>query len=507
MAHAKLKFDGREINIGAGVTTLGRASDNAVSFVADSNVSRYHADIEERGGAFWLTELGSSNGTTVNGERVEAEKLLNDGDVVLLGGSSQVEFSIEKEFAEKDEEQSAADGAASSGAASVDTDAEIAEDTPASSKLPLILGLMGVVCGLAIICVVGVFLFSYFSKSSKCEATAKIVKPDNQDTINKPTEIEAEAENADCVRRAIFLINGVEFADTDEQPYKVTLDPKNFPELANGGVQSIQIVLEDADGSKIVQPDDFALALETSAVATPSPTPEEVAENPTPNPKTVSGKKITLSETQDAAKKIVSQFSSSNVKYNYKTSDPQFLEEVQKKTAEMVSEGYFARAQKYKDVINVAFVQNEGLDAPLGYLLAMSRSQFNPQKQNGGVGLWQMNPDFAAANSYTQLCGTQTLADASQECAAKAAALYLKSLVTTVFEGDVVYEVAAFGMTTQEANIWKASLPADRSDFWNVIKNSKQRDAVAGFFAAGIVAENPQKFGLKNDRPISQLYP
>ena len=109
-------------------------------------------------------------------------------------------------------------------------------------------------------------------------------------------------------------------------------------------------------------------------------------------------------------------------------------------------------------------------------------------------------------NSYNALCGTETLSDPSQECAAKAAAMYLKKL-SEVFDGDVIFVVAAFGMTAQEANIWKTSLPADRSDFWNLIKDQKRRDEVARFFAAGIIAENPQKFGLKNDLPISQLYP
>ncbi len=499
MASAKLKFDGREIEIDEGITTLGRASDNIVSFVADSNVSRYHADIEQReDGGFWLNELGSSNGTTVNDEPVESEKLLNDGNVILLGGSSKIEILIESEPEKKEEE-------ADSGAAAEKQETEIAEDAKTTSKLPWILGLMGVLCGLAIICVVGVLLFAYFSKSSKCEAAVRIVKPENQETIYEPTEIVAEAENAECVERAIFLINGVEFADATEQPYTATIDPKNFPDLANGGVQAIQIVLEDAEGNKIVQPSDFALVLETREIATPTPTPEEIAENQTPAPKTEKGKKVSLSDAQEASKKLITQFSSGTFKYN--TSNPQFLQEVQKKTGELVSEGYFARAQKYKDVINVAFVQEANLDAPLGYILAMSRSQFKPEKQGANEGLWQMDGNFAVTNSYTALCGTQTLSDSSQECAARAAALYLKSLVLSVFEGDIIYTVAAFGMSTQEASIWKMSLPADRSDFWNVIKNPKQRDQVARFFAAAAVAENPQKFGLKNDQPISRLYP
>ncbi len=503
MATAKLKFDGREVDVGEGMTTLGRASDNAVSFIADSNVSRYHAEIENRDGEFWLLELGSSNGTTVNDEKIEDEKLLKDGDVILLGGSSQVECSIEEKPEEEEEEKS--DGDPASGAAAKPESG--GGDEKSGSKLPLMLGIMGVVCGLAILCVAGVVAYSYFGKSSKCEAKVRIVKPENQDTIYEPTEIVTEAANADCVKRAIFFLNGEEFASAEKQPYTAVIDPKLRPDLANGGIQSVQIVLEDEQGNKIPQSNDLSIVLETREVATPTPTPEDVAENPTPTPKVEKNKKITLSDTQDATKKVVSQFTTGSVKYSYNTSNSNFLQEVQKKTGELVSEGYFARAQKYKEQINIAFVRNEGLDASLGYILAMSRSQFKPEKQGSNEGLWQMNSDFVTVNSYNALCGTETLSDPSQDCAAKAAALYMKGLVFSVFEGDVIYEVAAFGMTTQEATIWKNSLPADRADFWNVIINPKQRDEIARFFAAAIVAENPQKFGLKNDRPISQLYP
>ena len=399
MATAKLKFDGREIEVGDGVTTLGRASDNAVSFIADSNISRYHADIERRDDEFWLTDLGSSNGTTVNGEPVENEKKLNDGDVILLGNSSKVEFALEPEpEKENEEDENAATAGADSGAAkpAPDASAAAAGDEKTGSKLPWMLGIMGVVCGLAILCVAGVLLFSYFGKSSKCEANVRIVKPENQDTIYEPTEIETESANADCVQRAIFLLNGEEFASAEKQPYTAVIDPKRFPDLANGGIQSVKIVLEDTDGNKIPQPNDLAIVLETREVATPTPTPEEIAENPTPTPKAESGKKITLSDTQDSTKKVVSQFTTGSVKYNYKTSNTDFLQGVQKRTGELVSEGYFARAQKYKEKINVAFVRDESLDASLGYLLAMSRSQFKPAKQGANEGLWQMSSDFAA---------------------------------------------------------------------------------------------------------------
>ena len=117
-----------------------------------------------------------------------------------------------------------------------------------------------------------------------------------------------------------------------------------------------------------------------------------------------------------------------------------------------------------------------------------------------------MSNEFVTANAYNGLCGTETIGDASQNCAAKAAALYMKAIVFGVFGGDVIYSAAAFGKSPQDAGAWKATLPANRTEVWNVIKTAPEREALVRFFAAGIVAENPQKFGLKRDRPLSELY-
>jgi pSer/pThr/pTyr-binding forkhead associated (FHA) protein len=100
MPDAKIKFDGKEITLGDNITTIGRASDNTISFPSDSNVSRYHAEIEWRNGDFYLIELGSSNGTTIKGERIKSEKPLDDGDEIVFGGTSRIEFSFGKESAQ-----------------------------------------------------------------------------------------------------------------------------------------------------------------------------------------------------------------------------------------------------------------------------------------------------------------------------------------------------------------------------------------------------------------------
>lgn len=498
MAKAKLIVnDEQEIEADGDVISIGRASDNVISLSTDTNISRYHAEIEKRGDEFWLIELGSSNGTTLNGDNVTSEKVLKDGDVIVLGGSSEIRFEIEKE---EPQESASSASAVSVPSAEIkaDSSAEIAADTEKASKLPLMLAVMGIVCGLAVICVVAVIIVS-LNSNKECNATAVISNPDTGETISEETDVQAKITNGGCVGRAIFMIDGQEFASAETEPYKVSLNPADFGD-SEGELHSLRVVLEDKSGNKLVQQNEVLLAFET--LATPTPTPEGTPEVKTTPKQTQAKQAFSATEMPDAVRQTVRQFAA-NAAYKY---DAQFLQEVQKRTAEYAVAGYFARAQTYRDVINVAYVQDQNLDPPLGYLLAMSRSKFNPQKQGAEEGLWRMTNEFATTNSLNGMCGTETLSDASQNCAAKASALYMKNIVLNVFEGDVIYSVAAFGMSPQEAAVWKASLPADRKDFWNVIKSAKQREEVIKFFAAGIVAENPQKFGLKNDRPLSELY-
>jgi len=63
---------------------MGRQSGNDV-VVPDEQVSRRHAEIEERNGGLVVTDLGSSNGTFVNGTRITSAQTLQPGDTVQVG--------------------------------------------------------------------------------------------------------------------------------------------------------------------------------------------------------------------------------------------------------------------------------------------------------------------------------------------------------------------------------------------------------------------------------------
>ncbi len=508
---AKLIIDfDQEVTITDGVTTIGRAADNKISFVNDSNVSRYHAEIETRDSEFWLVELGSSNGTKINGEIISSEKKLIDGDLILLGGTSEIEFFIEKSRVESQESRVESQESRVESQELKDQKPNTKNQTPntenseTKKKFPIVLAVAAIACGLAIVSIFVVIL--YLNMETECKAEAKIVGAESGSTLTQATQIQLELKSGNCVKRAIYMIDGEPVA-SEFSPFSTTIDPNNFGNLADGGTHVLTVALEDTKGKQTLQPSSVLLAFETAEIKS-KPTPE-IVQTETPNqiepnqtPLNVDNKQVSLADTQEMCKRLTKQFSG-NFAYKF---DPQFLQQVQAKTAEFRSEGYFSRASQYQDTINVAFALENSIDASLGYILAMSRSQFKNEKRGNEEGLWRITNDFVTANGYGGVCENQTLGDKDQICAAKSSSLYLKNIVIKIFDGDTIYGVSAFGLTEQEANDFKLKLPTDRTNFWQIIKNQKQRDEVIRFFAAGIVAENPQKFGLKRDKPIHELY-
>lgn len=72
--------------------TIGRQSGCTIT-IRDTNVSREHAQLRRRPNGWTIRDLGSTNGTKLNGVRVESEQMLANGDVIMLG-AMKVTFEI-----------------------------------------------------------------------------------------------------------------------------------------------------------------------------------------------------------------------------------------------------------------------------------------------------------------------------------------------------------------------------------------------------------------------------
>lgn len=89
------KPSGRElITLSGQRVTVGKASTNVVSLEHDSTVSRLHAVLENHGFAWSVRDVGSRNGTYLNGEKIAAERVLRAGDELRVGKSRLIFWDV-----------------------------------------------------------------------------------------------------------------------------------------------------------------------------------------------------------------------------------------------------------------------------------------------------------------------------------------------------------------------------------------------------------------------------
>ncbi|MBV8159514.1 MAG: FHA domain-containing protein, partial [Acidimicrobiia bacterium] len=73
-----------------GRLSIGRADTNDVAVSGDERASRLHALVESLPAGWSVRDLGSTNGTFVNGERIVAERALRAGDEIRVGDTTLV---------------------------------------------------------------------------------------------------------------------------------------------------------------------------------------------------------------------------------------------------------------------------------------------------------------------------------------------------------------------------------------------------------------------------------
>ena len=77
--------EGRDFELDSAQLTIGRGGQNDITIRSDEYASARHARFEPRQDGVWVQDLGSTNGTYLNGARLERPRRLSDGDVVRIG--------------------------------------------------------------------------------------------------------------------------------------------------------------------------------------------------------------------------------------------------------------------------------------------------------------------------------------------------------------------------------------------------------------------------------------
>ena len=90
---ALLLVDGRRVVVGPAGATIGRSRQCDV-VLSDPNVSRQHAEVRPRGGSWVLTDLGSTNGSSLNGQVIDGPEVIRPGDEIELG-TAVIRFELE----------------------------------------------------------------------------------------------------------------------------------------------------------------------------------------------------------------------------------------------------------------------------------------------------------------------------------------------------------------------------------------------------------------------------
>ena len=276
-------------------------------------------------------------------------------------------------------------------------------------------------------------------------------------------------------------------------------------------VPAIAIVLHSARKEKTQNPAAAvakpAVEAITPTVSSPVPTAEPAS---SASPDAGSSTEMAVNEIREMVSQLAVQISQ---KSGYEFG-PEFIELIRARSHEYASAKALLVARQYRREINKSF-HDEGLHPLIGYVLAMSRSKFDLSSSDKGVGVWQIPVGVARSQGYLGATENSTKLKVP-EVSAQIAASYTRQLLSAFEPEDFMYAIGCFGMNLQEAGRLQGRLVTvipdtkSRRDINKAIQagvlSGEQVDNIARFFAAGIVGENPQKFGLADSQPLSSLY-
>lgn len=532
----------QEVESGESVMSIGSALDNVVCLEDDASVARYHAVIERHEDTFRLSDLGTRQGTKVNGEAVFDERELKDGDRITLGGNVVIEFysdeastprlasgvSTHSATSSGSSELSYAVGSAtssgistassniSSSAASAASATSVTAAPTASPSAPVpsdnspegmsqtTKAVLGVGGGLLLTATAAAFIFNPFGGGS-CGASVRILTPPSGTTLSSAATIRVEARESACIKRVSYQLDGEEIASAANAPYEATLDPRRLPRMSTGN-HVLTATIETTDGSQARQSGEVYVAFKAangeSQRAASSPTPDTASE---PQSNNGNASVVTGTDVQAMAERLASQLSG---KSGY-VFEREMINAVQARTSNFSATSSLERAARHRRIVVKAF-SDRGIRPLLGFVLAMSRSGFDEAASREGASIWRVPANVA--QGYLQPGETLAALDNPQR-AAEISAVYFKDLLGVFETENFDLAIACYGSTLEESGALKqrvAAIPAnERRNFWQLVERNiisrEQSERVVKFYAAGIVGENPQRFGAADDRRLSTL--
>jgi hypothetical protein len=491
----------REVEV-YGEASVGRAPDNSIC-IDDQAVSQYHAIIERRGDEFWLSDFRSTNGTTINSEPVTTERRLHNGDLISVGGTASIAFHSDEELPDSPH-------AAAEIISTATPDAHAASQSAYTASTPRTSPLLIVAAVVAGIAIAGGPVFLALSFVSDSDSSVRVLSPETGATIRGPQTIRIEAESEKDIDEVIYLLDGIEFASAEHPPFEVTLDPAQLDTKVRNlksGNHVLTVTVQDKEGNKKPQSETVLLAFESK------PDAEEVKEtNDTIDKQTITRNlQSGASDVVPLSRNLAATISGKSW-YDF---DSQFADGIRRST-NSYRVNVMDDASRYRRQIGSAF-NSKGLPPAIGFVMALSESRFKEDAANADqkIGFWQVPRQIALEQGYiTPDESSAALKDVKRS--AEIAAAYINDLVNA-FGGmdNFMYAIACYGMPLSQAAKVRARLEeidpnaTDRKDFWRMVRSGvvarDGADRVARFFAAGIVGENPQMFGL-NGRPLSSLY-
>jgi hypothetical protein len=278
-----------------------------------------------------------------------------------------------------------------------------------------------------------------------------------------------------------FLVNAFNGRDAGKKAAQKNGDPSGTTE-AGQPAKTAETPSEKPDLQTPVETGQTTLAVEPPGDLPPPPPTDD-------------------DEVGELARTLARQISQRNI-YSF---DPAFVALIRSYIAEYRADPrYFERASRHSDEIETEFT-NQNVPPLLGYIMAMSLSKFDEQ----GGGIWRLPPAVTR-----ELAPRDAAAEAPAASGSKLAARHMKGLLSQFEMHGFMYVAACYGMTPEEYGRVRVKLEEKdpggqaRYDFWKmknagVVRDEQVKNA-ARFFAAGIVGENPVRYGLRT-KPLSTL--